>query len=180
MSPISPYGQSKQLSEEHCLKFGQESNLEVTVLRCFNAYGPRSEGGPYGAVITKFARCLTQNEPPLIYGSGEQTRDFVEVSDLVEANVIAAGSRGLGGRTYNIGTGRPTTINRLLDLESKLLGKRPSEVRHIPARPEDIDQSYADTTLAARDLNFRTRVSLEEGLGRYLRWYAGSRKEGVE
>jgi nucleoside-diphosphate-sugar epimerase len=176
-SPISPYGRSKQLSEEHCLKFEREFNLEVIVLRYFNVYGPRSRGGAYAAVITKFAKCLTENEMPVVYGSGEQTRDFVEVSDVVEASLLAARSRISAGKTYNVGTGRPTTISRLLDLEIGMLGKRPSKVRHLPARAEDIDQSFADISLAARDLSFRPSVSLEAGLDRYLRWYAGTRKE---
>ena len=180
MSPISPYGRSKQLSEEHCLKFEGESNLEVVVLRYFNVYGPRSKGGPYAAVITKLARCLFENKPPVIYGSGEQTRDFVEVSDVVEANLLAARSPRAVGKTYNVGTGLPTSINRLLDLESGLLGGRSYRVKHLPARPEDIDRSFADISLAVSDLNFHPRVSLEEGLGRYLRWYAGARKKVIE
>lgn len=179
LSPISPYGRSKQLSEEHCLEFGRESKLNTTVLRYFNVYGPRSQGGPYAAVITQFARCLTDDIPPVIYGNGEQTRDFVDVSDVVEANLLSVRSSSSAGKTYNIATGRPTSINSLLVLEARLLRKEPPEAKRLPSRPEDIDQSFADISLAGRDLNFRPRVTLEEGVGNYLRWYAGAREEAV-
>jgi len=170
-SPISAYGQSKLEGEAHCRRFFEKLGVGTVSLRYFNAYGPRSREGAESGVITRFARRLTNGERPVIYGNGLQTRDFVEVRDIVEASIRAATHPRSPGKTYNVGTGRPTTILGLLRLEAELLGIR-KQLRTLrkPARKADIQKSCADIGLIRKELGYSPSVSLREGLAGYLKW----------
>lgn len=159
-SPTSPYAAAKLRAEELCRAFARENRLETACPRFFNVYGPRQRAdSPYAGVIAIFASMAARGEAPVIFGSGEQTRDFIHVSDVVEGLLQAAIAHEVGdGRAINLGSERPTSI---LELAS-LLGCDPP--RHEPARKGEIMHSQADASLAKHLLGFRCLVDLKSGL----------------
>lgn len=170
LRPTSPYGESKRRAEELCLQSHREGVVAATVLRFFNVYGPRSSAGEYSGVIRKFAESLRVGEPLVVFGDGRQVRDFVNVEDVVSANILAATASGSSGRTFNIGSGVGTTIEALAGLEARLVlgpGRR-ARIEHRPPRAGDIRYSCADISLAKSVLGFRPAVALERGLASYL------------
>jgi UDP-glucose 4-epimerase len=181
-APISTYGRSKLAGEELCLRALRESGLKTIVLRYFNVYGPRQRSSTEAGVVTKFAVSLSRGEGPTVYGTGEQTRDFVHVKDVVEANVVASGHPAAEGKVYNVGTGIPTSVNELLRIESALFQvPERLKVKYEGPREGDIQESFAEVGLISRDLGFSPKVGLEEGLRGYVKWYLGqgrSRKSG--
>jgi UDP-glucose 4-epimerase len=161
--PISVYGLTKESGEEICRMYNSVFRFPVVVLRLMNMYGPRQKAdSPYSGVISLFARKIKDGEPVTIYGDGEQTRDFLYVTDAVEALILAA-EKDVAGKTINIGTGKETSLNRLVDLLGKITGKSP-QVIHAPLRKGDIVRSYADISLARELLGFSPSVSIEDGL----------------
>ena len=170
--PISPYGLSKLTGERYLRLFYELEGLPAVALRYFNVYGPRQRAdSPYTGVISIFATNRLNGRPTVVYGDGEQTRDFVHVSDVVRANLAAAVAplEQVGGRAFNIGTGRRTTVNWLV----AALGLPEGSVSRAPARSGDIRHSVADVSLAEEVLGFRARVALEQGLGDYLDYLGG-------
>ncbi|MGH2533360.1 MAG: SDR family oxidoreductase [Thermomicrobiales bacterium] len=166
--PISPYAASKQAGEDLCAVFSRAYGLEAVALRYFNVYGPRQDpASPYAAVIPRFLAALRGGIAPTIYGDGEQTRDFVYVSDVVEANLLAATAAGVAGNAYNVAGGQAITLNALLATLSDLVGADVAPI-YAPTRAGDIRHSSADVSAARHDLGFASRVSLAEGLGRML------------
>lgn len=162
--PKSPYAISKLAAELYCRLFADAFGLETVVLRYFNVFGPRQNpSSPYSGVISIFVDRLSQNLPVTIYGTGEQTRDFVFVSDVVQANLLAAESAEAVGQIFNIGTGQAVTVNRLFERLAQILGYE-GEPTYQPARPGDILHSYADPSRAGTWLNWRPRFSFEAGL----------------
>ena len=138
--------------------------LETVALRYFNVFGPRQDpSSPYSGVISIFTDCTRQGRQPAIYGDGEQTRDFVYVSDVVEANMRACSAANAAGNAYNVATGSTVTINELLQTICRLEGQtfNPS---YQPAREGDIRHSCADISCIARDLDWQPQVGFEEGL----------------
>ncbi|MEW5937849.1 MAG: NAD-dependent epimerase/dehydratase family protein [Candidatus Thermoplasmatota archaeon] len=168
VSPISPYGVSKLAAERYALAFQQTYELPVVAIRPFNIYSPRQDpDNPYSGVISIFARRLKEGRPPIIYGDGSQTRDFVHAKDVVQAIVLAATSKYATGHAFNIGTGRQLSIN---DLAARLIaisgaGYAPS---YEPERRGEISHSYADISKAHRLLGYEPSVSLDEGLKELL------------
>jgi len=163
LRPISPYAASKVGGEAYCSAFASCFGLETTVLRFFNIYGQRSENSPYSGVITKFLQKIVKNEVLTIDGDGEQTRDFLYVSDVVKAVVLALEHEGLKGEVFNVCTGVPTSINQLAATLKTVTGKNPT-VKHGPARLGDIRSNYGDPAKAAKNLGFRATVDLTKGL----------------
>ena len=168
VEPDSPYGASKLAGEKHCLAFGRLFDLEVVCLRYFNVYGVNQRYDAYGNVIPIFAHRLLSGQPLIIYGDGEQTRDFVHVDDVVRANIAAALAPGVTG-AFNIGSATAVTINRLAEL-MRTLGASPAVIEHAPARPGDVRHSRADITAAREALGFRPQMQLEDGLRTYQHW----------
>jgi nucleoside-diphosphate-sugar epimerase len=170
LRPISPYGKSKREAEGLCFEVRSNQGLNVTVLRYFNVYGARSSAGEYSGVIRKFAERLYAKKPLVIYGNGKQVRDFVNVTDVVSVNILAATiQRGAGG-VLNVGSGRCTTIAELAELETRLVlgpGKR-ARLQYRPARAGDIKKSCADISRMKKRLGFQPEVTLEQGLALYL------------
>lgn len=165
-SPKSPYAISKLSAEQYCRLFNQAFGLETVVLRYFNVYGPRQDpASPYSGVISIFIDRMSSGEPVTIFGDGEQTRDFVSVSDVVQANLLAAVKPEAGGQLFNIGTGRGVSINHVFDSLSQILGygSRPD---YQAARPGDVRHSYAEVSQARTVLNWRSRLNIEQGLQR--------------
>ncbi len=163
LKPISPYAASKAAGEAYCSAFANCYSLETIALRFFNVYGPRNENSPYSGVITKFLQKAVKNEPLIIEGDGEQTRDFIHVSDIARAIVAALQARGLGGEVFNVCTGSPTSINQLVNTLKKVTQKK-FQIIHNPPRIGDIKNSYGDSAKTAKQLSFRTQVSLSNGL----------------
>lgn len=164
--PKSPYAVSKLAAEMYCRLFQEGYDVETTVLRYFNVFGPRQDpSSPYSGVVSIFVDRLLQGIAPTIFGDGEQTRDFIYVGDVVRANILAAITPGAAGQTVNIGTGRPVSINELFKVLSRVLN-RPLEPVYGPAREGDIIHSYSDPARAGRLLGWNAEVSLEKGLER--------------
>jgi len=162
--PISPYGESKLAAEAQCKSFYDERGLEAVCLRYFNVYGSRQTFGPYAGVILHFLERLKAGKPPIIHGDGEQTRDFVHVSDVVQGSLLALTRKEAAGQVINIGTGSATSINQLCGAVLKITGRTDLEPVHEEARPGDIRHSRGDLSKAKEILGYRPRVPLEEGL----------------
>ena len=170
--PLSPYASSKLSGEYFCRNFFRLYGLQTVSLRYFNVYGPGQDPeGAYASVIPKFVTALARGEAPVLYGDGEQSRDFIFVDDIVEANLRAvAATRGVGGRVVNVGSGQSASLKQVLQTLEQI-GGREIEAEHRPARPGDIKHSRADIAAAAGLLQFTPSVSLRDGLARTLQWY---------
>jgi len=167
-NPISPYAESKLAAEKFCLGFHEKQLLRSVVLRLFNVYGPRQGMNDYSGVITRDIDRISRKEPLVIYGDGLQTRDFVNVNDVAAGVLAAVKLDDASGQVFNIGSGKPTSINELsktlLDLSGQDLA-----IIYEKARPGDIKDSYADISKAQKLLYYEPQVSLTEGLSVLLR-----------
>jgi len=163
LNPISPYAASKVAGEAYCSAFANCFGLETVSLRFFNIYGLRSENSPYSGVITKFLQKIIKAEDLTIDGDGEQTRDFIHVSDIVKAVILALEKQGAKGEVFNVCTGVPTSVNQLAATLKTATGKNPT-IKHGPARLGDIRNSYGDPTKAVENLGFRASIDLTRGL----------------
>jgi UDP-glucose 4-epimerase len=168
IEPDTPYGSTKLCGEKLCLAYAKLYELEAVCLRYFNVYGPNQRFDAYGNVIPIFAFRMLRGEPLTVFGDGEQTRDFVNVADVVQANLRAAASRNLSG-AFNIGSGTRITVNHLVSLLRRASGIEPVVV-HAPPRPGDVRDSLADITAANTALGFAPSVSMEDGLAEYMKW----------
>jgi nucleoside-diphosphate-sugar epimerase len=162
--PMSPYGVSKLAAEHYCRVFYEVYGIETVCLRFFNVYGPRQMIGPYSGVIVQFIDKLKHGEKPIIYGDGNQTRDFVFVGDVVDAYLRAMRCKNCVGETINVGSGVETSINRLADALIELFGTRDIKPVYAKARAGDIRRSYADLSKAEGLLGYKPKTSLKEGL----------------
>lgn len=168
---LSPYGAQKLASEKYCQVFSQLYNFNAVSLRYFNVFGPRQDpGSQYAAVIPIFITRMLRGQPPVIYGDGHQSRDFIYVDNVVQGNLLAANSSGFRGEVFNVGAGSRITVNELARILNSLLGLSLSPVYADP-RPGDILESCADITLAERQLGFRPEVDFERGLKLTIDWY---------
>jgi len=164
--PLSPYAASKVAGEAYCYAFASSYGLETVALRYFNVYGPRQDpNSRYAAVVPKFFKAALVGEPLIVYGNGNQTRDFTFVRDVVQANLLAA-SVNLGERepvVCNVGRGEPVSVNDLARLVCEFCAS-PSDVVHDAPRKGDVLESTADASRAASVLGFHAETSLAEGL----------------
>jgi UDP-glucose 4-epimerase len=165
--PVSPYGVTKLAAEQLCYLYYVNERVPTVSLRYFTVYGPRQRPD---MGFHKFLRATLLDQPITVYGDGEQTRDFTFVHDAVAANVAAA-TRGVPGRVYNIGGGSRVSINQVLEMIGRVSGRRP-RVTVNPAQKGDMRHTYADTSLARADLGFVPKVGLEEGLAAEHAWLA--------
>lgn len=168
VEPDTPYGVSKLACEKACLAYARLYGLEAVCLRYFNVYGPNQRFDAYGNVIPIFVYQLLRGETLVIYGDGEQTRDFVNVRDVVQANIRAAEAVGVSG-AFNIGSGRRIAISDLVRRLEEVSGLHP-EVIHQPPRPGDVRHSLADISSAAGAFRFRPEVEMVAGLAEYVAW----------
>ncbi|MGC8933417.1 MAG: SDR family NAD(P)-dependent oxidoreductase [Candidatus Methanodesulfokora sp.] len=162
LSPKSPYAASKASGEAYIISYSNLNGYRPVILRLFNVYGPKQTKS-YAGVISEFIRRALREEPPMIYGDGEQTRDFIHVEDAVHAMIRAMREERARG-IYNIGSGKATKIKDLAYLILRLAGKTGIKPVYMPPRPGDIRNSEADITRARRDLNFEPRVELDRGI----------------
>ncbi len=163
--PISPYGVSKLAGEQLCYLYHVNFGLPTVSLRYFTVYGPRQRPD---MGFHRFLRATIRGEPITVYGDGEQTRDFTFVADAVGAT-IAAATRGVPGRVYNIGGGSRVSINQVFEMIGRVTGSQP-RLHLDPAQKGDMRHTYADTSRARCDLAFAPTVGLEEGLAAEYRW----------
>jgi UDP-glucose 4-epimerase len=174
---LSPYAAAKLAGELYAEAFTTSFELETVRLRFFNVFGPRQRAdSPYSGVIALFASALSAGRTPVVHGDGLQSRDFVFVSDVVKALMRAAEAPGVGGRVYNVGTGRRTTVLDLVGALNRLLGKN-IVPEHGSARPGDVRHSCADIARARRDLGFEPSVAFDDGLARTLGWLTGDHSQ---
>jgi nucleoside-diphosphate-sugar epimerase len=169
--PISPYGVSKFVGELYASVFGRCYGLETVCLRYFNIFGPRQDpDSPYSGVLSRFASAFLSDEKPVVFGDGEQTRDFTFVENAVQANLLASEAPGAAGQVFNIGTGTRVSLNQTLELFRRISGKS-LQVQFEPPREGDIRDSLADISKAKAVLGYDPTVSFEEGLERTYSWY---------
>lgn len=168
IDPDTPYGSSKLCMEKECLAYSKVYGLEAVCLRYFNVYGINQRYDAYGNVIPIFVKNVLSGAPITVFGDGEQTRDFVNVKDVVQANICASESLGISG-AFNIGSGSRVTINELIRLIEKASGLT-AEVQYANNRPGDVRHSLADISASSRAFGFSPSVSLEVGLWEYISW----------
>jgi nucleoside-diphosphate-sugar epimerase len=176
--PLSPYAVHKASGEKYCQVFDSAFGLETVALRYFNIFGPRQDPhSQYAAVVPLFVLSALAGRPPVIHGDGEQSRDFTYVSNVVEANLLAAEAPGASGGVFNIGCGSRTTVKDLALLIRDILGSKVEPV-HDPARPGDVKHSHADISRARTRLGYEPRVAFREGLERTVAWYKAKESKG--
>jgi len=170
-APISPYGVSKLTCEHYCRVFYETYGLETFSLRYFNVFGPRQDPtSQYAAVIPLFVSALLGNKPPVVFGDGEQTRDFTYIDNVVRANMLAADAKNARGQVINIACQKQISLNRILDILRELLGTN-TPAEYTDPRPGDIKHSLADITRAKELLAFEPRIDFEQGLRLAIDWY---------
>jgi len=173
--PKSPYALQKLVGEYYANIFYGVYGLETVSLRYFNVYGPRQDpSSAYSGVLSLFMKAVLERKPPVIFGDGEQSRDFTYVEDVAELNLKAARAQGVSGKVYNGGNGGRVTLNQAWALLQRLEGVEIAAT-HGPSRAGDVRDSQADITAAVRDLGHAPKFSFEEGMGLTLEWY---RKHG--
>ncbi len=167
-NPLSPYAVTKLAGEYYCNVFHTVYGLPTACLRYFNVYGPRQDpDSQYAAVIPKFITRSLQGKPHIIFGDGEQTRDFTYIKDVVKANIMAAESSESG--IFNVGRGERISINQLSEIISKIVGTDLKPVYEEP-RPGDVDHSLAEIT-KAKSFNYKPEYDLEAGVNETVRWF---------
>ncbi len=175
LSPFSPYGVSKLAAEKYVYSFYKIYGVNTVSLRYFNVYGPNQVASPYSGVISIFISRILQNQSPIIFGDGTQTRDFTFVKDVVEANLLAATKDTAIGRVFNIATGKRISIIELAQLILKLCNKSRIKIQFQPPRAGDILHSLADITLAKKFLNYFPQFDLQQGLKETIDWFQSKR-----
>jgi nucleoside-diphosphate-sugar epimerase len=165
---LSPYAVQKLAGELLCETFTRIYGLETVALRYFNVFGPRQDpASEYAAVVPRFLTMLLEGQRPIVFGDGEQTRDFVYIANVVQANLRAAVAPAAVGRAMNIGCGTQISLNDVLRLAGELLGVAVA-AEYRPARPGDVRDSVADITLARELLGYQPEISFQDGLARTL------------
>ena len=167
--PLSPYAISKLAAEYYCQVFSEVYNLATASLRYFNVFGPRQDpSSEYAAVIPKFIGSILNDKSPIVYGDGEQTRDFTFVDDVVNANILAAESMSTG--VFNIAGGKRISINDLAGLIMEILDKD-LDITHIEPQPGDIKHSLADISKAREQIKYMPKFNVKDGLKETVKWF---------
>jgi nucleoside-diphosphate-sugar epimerase len=172
--PISPYGVTKFVGELYLQVFGRVYGLENASVRYFNVFGPRQDPtSQYSGVLSRFMLAILKNESPVVYGDGEQSRDFTYIDNVVDETLRACTAPGVSGRVFNGGTGARITLNQVLKMLEKISGKK-IQAQYDPPRTGDIKDSQADISLARKLLGYEPLVHFEEGLKKTWDWYKGA------
>jgi len=174
--PLSPYAVAKLVGEYYCQVFTRVYGLETVSLRYFNVFGPRQDpGSQYSGVVSRFISSLCSDERPVIYGDGEQSRDFTYIDNVVAANLSAASAKDAAGKVINVANGQRITLNELLAELKALIGKQDVTAEYREPRVGDVRHSLADNSLARKFLGYEVKVDLREGLQRTIDWWKSSR-----
>ena len=177
--PISPYGVTKLVGELYLQTFGRCYGLENVSLRYFNIFGPRQDpSSPYSGVLAKYCTAFLEDTPPVVFGDGEQTRDFTYVENAVQANLLACEAPNVSGKVFNVGTGGRTSLNQVLTTLAEISGKR-LEAKYDPPREGDIRDSQADISHAREYLGYDPQVQFAEGLRKTFEWYKSLPKKAA-
>jgi len=174
--PLSPYAVAKLVGEYYCQVFTRVYGLETVSLRYFNVFGPRQDpSSQYSGVVSRFISALLTGERPVIFGDGEQSRDFTYIDNVVVANLSAASAKDASGKVINVANGQQITLNELLVELKDLTGKPDVTAEYKDPRVGDVMHSLADNTLAREFLGYESKVGLREGLERTIAWWKSSR-----
>jgi UDP-N-acetylglucosamine/UDP-N-acetylgalactosamine 4-epimerase len=169
--PISPYGVTKYVGELYAQVFGRNYGLENACVRYFNVFGPRQDPtSQYSGVLSRFMLAVIEGQQPVIYGDGEQSRDFTYIENVVDVTLRACEAPGASGIVFNGGTGARITLNEVLKQLEKITGKK-LQAKYDPQRVGDIRDSQADISLARKVLGYNPAVGFEAGLERTWQWY---------
>jgi nucleoside-diphosphate-sugar epimerase len=171
-NPLSPYAVSKLAGEKYCQVFATIYKLHTVALRYFNVFGPRQDPtSQYSAVIPKFITAMRENQQPVIFGDGTQSRDFTFVQNVVEANILATEEDFPSGMVFNCACHERIDLNQLVANINSILGKN-IKPRYADARPGDVKHSFADVDRIKKFLHYTPKVGFSEGLGRAVEWYS--------
>jgi nucleoside-diphosphate-sugar epimerase len=169
--PLSPYAAAKLAGEYYCGAFCEVFGLETVSLRYFNVFGPHQDPtSQYAAAIPAFVTAMLRDEPPTVFGDGQQSRDFTYVDNVVEANLLAGRASHTAGEVLNVACGQAVTVNDVIGAINELLGKNIEPVYTDP-RPGDVKHSLADITLAERTINYKPTIQFRQGLQMSIDWY---------
>ncbi|MBM4026303.1 MAG: SDR family oxidoreductase [Planctomycetes bacterium] len=170
-SPLSPYAVGKLVGEYYCSVFSKVYGLETISLRYFNVFGPHQDpASQYAAAIPAFVTAILRDQPPTIYGDGEQSRDFTYVDNVVQANLLAARAKETHGEVINVACGEAVTVNAIIATINQLLGKNVKPI-YAPVRAGDVKHSLADITAARALIGFEPVVLFRAGLEKSIDWY---------
>jgi len=179
LNPASPYAASKAAADRLCFAYYNTYKLPVVIVRCFNTYGPRQSDTGYAAAIPKFIRRVMQGLPPVIYGDGKQTRDYMYIKDAVKAYDLVLNSyENLLGKAINFGTSQEVSINELANKIISLFGRK-GKIKpiHVAPRPGEVKRLYADISFAKKELGFEPDYDITKGLKEFIKWYKEGRYE---
>jgi UDP-N-acetylglucosamine/UDP-N-acetyl-alpha-D-glucosaminouronate 4-epimerase len=169
--PLSPYGLTKLAGEYYCQLFTQLYSLEAVALRYFNIFGPRQNpDSPYTGVLSLFIAAYIRGQVPVIFGDGEQSRDFTYVANAVKATLLACTAPGAAGKVINVGVGESFTLNRTIQLLNEIFGRQ-LQPQYRSAREGDVRESLADISLARQVLGYEPDFRYEDGLQKTVEWY---------
>lgn len=172
--PISPYGVTKFVGELYAQVFGRVYGLSNACVRYFNVFGPRQDPtSQYSGVLSRFMLAVIEGQPPVVFGDGEQTRDFTYIDNVVDETLRACEAQDASGKVFNGGTGARISLNQVLKLLEKISGKK-IQARYDPPRNGDIRDSQADISLARKVLGYAPSVQFEQGLEKTWEWYKGA------
>ncbi|MFH1678343.1 MAG: SDR family oxidoreductase [Candidatus Omnitrophota bacterium] len=173
---ISPYALTKLAGEYYCRIYSHHYGLASVCLRYFNVFGPRQAlDDEYAVVIPKFIHCILNNEPPPIYGTGRQSRDFTYIDNVVQANILSAVTPDINWAVLNIANGRDTAVLELVDILNKIMHKNIQPV-HLPLRPGDVFKTLADISQAKSIIGYQPQIDFREALEITLEWFKESAK----
>jgi len=179
-NPLSPYALQKYIGEQYCRLFFQLYGLETVSLRYFNIFGPKQDPTSiYSAVIPKFIDALIEGRSPVVFGDGEQSRDFTYIDNVIQANLLAMSARHLRGEAINIACGKRISLNQLLDILKQILGSKTSPIYQEP-RKGDVKHSVADITKGKQILNYEPQVETEAGLKKTVAYFRKKIIKGME
>lgn len=170
--PISPYGATKVAGETYCRTFYETYGLQTISLRYYNVFGPRQDPtSQYAAAIPLFVSALLRDKSPTIFDDGEQSRGFTYIDNVTQASWLAANTKETHGQALNISTKKAVTVNTVVNVIRKLMGKEQIKPVYAPPRPGDIKHSLADVTLAKKVIGYEPFISFEEGIAKAIDWY---------
>ena len=167
--PLSPYAASKKGAEALCYSYHHLYGIDISVLRYFTVYGP---AGRPDMSIFRFVQWIRESRPVIIFGDGQQSRDFTYVDDIARGTIMAL--KPLGHAIVNLGSDKPASVMTVLDLIEEMLGKR-AQIEYRPAHPADVAVTWADITRAREMLGWSPSTTLESGLAKFVEWYEGNR-----
>jgi UDP-glucose 4-epimerase len=179
LSAKHPYGVSKIAADRLCYTYNETYDLGVDIIRCFNFFGPRQKDTGYGGVIAIFINRVLQNKPPIIYGNGKQSRDYMYVKDAVDAYDTVLRSKGNPGKNgINFGSGKEISIKEIADMVIKHGAKdKKMQAIHVEPRPVEVQRLIADISKAKKLLKYKPKIEFEKGLALLIDWYRNYKSE---